>query len=229
MQVPSQTEDGRIARRLGNRARILDALFALIRAGTYHPTLKQIAAQAGVTPRTLLNHFPDAASLLMAAAYHGRELAAARLPPLPDVQDPEQRVREFFRRGAAFYDGFGALRWSLVTNPATLAVFEANRYKGVALGLLNQRILELLDGFERPLDAVARRALAMMTDPLTWRLLRIQQGLSRADAARAMSASVIALAHDASGKSATSASKANLRRKRSQALQRRASNGSKRR
>jgi AcrR family transcriptional regulator len=220
----STSEDGRVARRLGNRAKILDALFALIRAGTYHPTLKQIAAHAGVTPRTLLNHFPDAASLLMAAAYHGRELAAARLPPLPTMSDPEERVREFFRRGAGFYDGFGALRWSLVTNPATLAVFEANRYKGVALTLLNQRVLELMHGFDQPLDATARRALTMMTDPLTWRLLRIQQGLSRADAARTMAASVIALARNI----APRAAKRTGKRKPSQALQRRPSSGSKR-
>lgn len=227
MQVPTHSEDGRIARRLGNRARILDALFALIRAGTYHPTLKQIAAHAGVTPRTLLNHFPDAASLLMAAAHHGRELAVAKLPPLPEVGDPEERVREFFRRGAGFYDGFGALRWSLVTNPATLEVFEANRYKGVAVVLLNQRIVELVDGFGAPLDAVARRALSMITDPLTWRLLRIQQGLSRADAARTMAASVIALVH---GTAASSRSKTGTGRKRqrSQALQRRTGRSSSR-
>lgn len=218
MQEPTQSEDGRIARRLGNRARILDALFALIRAGTYHPTLKQIAAHAGVTPRTLLNHFPDAASLLMAAAYHGRELAAARLPPLPDIADPEERVREFFRRGASFYDGFGALRWSLVTNPATLAVFEANRYKGVALGLLNQRVIDLVNGFDKPLDATGKRALTMMTDPLTWRLLRIQQGLTRADAARTMAASVIALARSSSS---AKPAKRNGQRKPSAALQRR--------
>jgi AcrR family transcriptional regulator len=227
MQEPSHSEDGRIARRLGNRARILDALFALIRAGTYHPTLKQIAAHAGVTPRTLLNHFPDAASLLMAADHHGRELAAEKLPQLPDVADPEERVREFFRRGAAFYDGFGALRWSLVTNPATLAVFEANRYKGVALTLLNQRVLELMEGFKKPLDPVARRALTMVTDPLTWRLLRIQQGLSRADASRTMAASVIALAHEVPNKGAA-ASKSNGRRKRAQALQKRSASPSKR-
>jgi AcrR family transcriptional regulator len=218
MQEPNQSEDGRIARRLGNRARILDALFALIRAGTYHPTLKQIAAHAGVTPRTLLNHFPDAASLLMAAAYHGRELAEARMPAVPDVADPEERVREFFRRGAGFYDGFGALRWSLVTNPATLAVFEANRYKGAAMGWLNQRVLELVSGFETPLDATGRRALTMITDPLTWRLLRIQQGLSRSDAARTMSASVIALARTGGEPKPP---KRTGRRKPSQALQRR--------
>ena len=36
------SEDGRVARRLDNRVRILDALFALIRNGRPHPTLKEI-------------------------------------------------------------------------------------------------------------------------------------------------------------------------------------------
>ena len=35
MQEQAQAKDGRIARRLGNRARIMDALFALIQSGTY--------------------------------------------------------------------------------------------------------------------------------------------------------------------------------------------------
>jgi len=34
----------------------------------------------------------------------------------------------------------------------------------------------------------------LMTDPIAWRLLRIQQGLSRTDAAEAMAVGVIALA-----------------------------------
>jgi len=193
MQDKGQAKDGRIARRLGNRARILDALFALIQSGTYHPTLKQIAAQAGVTPRTLLNHFPDGSSLLLAAAEHGRRLAEAALPPLPTTADPEQRVRDFFRTASAFYDGFAATRWSVATNPASLSLFEASGYKGVALGILGRRILELLSSFDAQLDPVLRRALSMITDPLAWRLLRVQQGLSRSDAAQAMAASVIAL------------------------------------
>jgi AcrR family transcriptional regulator len=215
MQEQGDAKDGRIARRLGNRAKILDALFALIQSGTYHPTLKEIAARAGVTPRTLLNHFPDGRSLMLAAAEHGKRLAEAALPPLPSNADPEQRVRDYFRSASVFFDGFAATRWSVVTNPASLSLFEASGYKGVALGILSRRIQELVASFEVPLDPVARRALAMMTDPLAWRLLRVQQGLSRADAAQAMAAAVIALGHAAqrraqngTGKRATRASKA---------------------
>ncbi|HKP58002.1 MAG TPA: hypothetical protein VJV78_14825, partial [Polyangiales bacterium] len=71
-EAHARVEDGRVARRLENRVRILDALFALIRSGRPHPTLREIAGKAGVTSRTLLNHFPDVGSLLLAAAARGR-------------------------------------------------------------------------------------------------------------------------------------------------------------
>lgn len=200
MPEHAQAGDGRIARRLGNRVRILDALFALIREGTYHPTLKQIAARAGVTPRTLLNHFPDLGSLLMAAAQHGRRLAESSLPDPPATGDPERRVREFFRRAAGFYDAFAAIRWSTLTTNATLPGFDPNKHKSVVWGRLSERIAHLVDNFDVPQSKAAQRALLVMTDPIAWRLLRVQQGLSRADAADAMASGVIALATSAQGK-----------------------------
>jgi AcrR family transcriptional regulator len=194
MPEHAQAGDGRIARRLGNRVRILDALFALIREGTYHPTLKQIAARAGVTPRTLLNHFPDLGSLLMAAAQHGRRLAESSLPDPPASGDPERRVREFFKRAAGFYDAFAAIRWSTLTTNATLPGFDPNKHKSVVWGRLSERIALLVSNFEVSQTKSLQRALLVMTDPIAWRLLRIQQGLSRVDAADAMASGVIALA-----------------------------------
>lgn len=200
MPEHARAGDGRIARRLGNRVRILDALFALIREGVYHPTLKQIAARAGVTPRTLLNHFPDLGSLLMAAAQHGRRLAESSLPDPPSSGDPEKRVREFFRRSAGFYDAFAAIRWATLTTSATLPGFDPNKHKSVVLGRLSERIALLVENFDVTPSKPLMRALLMMTDPIAWRLLRVQQGLSRAYAAEAMASGVVALARGEHGK-----------------------------
>jgi AcrR family transcriptional regulator len=191
--------DGRVARRLDNRARILDALFSLIRSGRPHPTLKEIAAGAGVTARTLLNHFPDMRSLLLAAAAHGRALAERRLPPVPDHPDPETRVREFFRSAASFFDSYAAVRWATVTSPVNMPGFGARATKTVVSGMVEQRVAEMLLGFGVELEADRERleAVRMVIDPLSWRLLRTQQGLSRSDAAACMARSVIALARDA--------------------------------
>jgi AcrR family transcriptional regulator len=192
------SEDGRVARRLDNRARILDALFSLIRSGRHHPTLKEIAADAGVTARTLLNHFPDMRSLLMAAAAHGKVLAERRLPALPEHPDPEIRVREFFRSAASFFDSYAAVRWATITSPANLPGFGARAQKGAVSGMVEQRVAELLLGFGIVLedDKERHEAVRMAIDPLSWRLLRTWQGLSRTDAAASMARCVIALARD---------------------------------
>jgi AcrR family transcriptional regulator len=206
-QQQLSSEDGRVARRLDNRARILDALFALIRGGKPHPTLKEIAANAGVTARTLLNHFPDMRSLLMAAAAHGRVLAERRLPALPEHPDPEVRVREFFRSAASFFDSYAAVRWATVTSPANLPGFGARAQKGAVSGMVEQRVAELLLDFGLALDADKERyeAVRMAIDPLSWRLLRVSQGLSRGDAAASMARCVIALARDGSVRTKRSA------------------------
>jgi AcrR family transcriptional regulator len=196
MAQTEATQDGRVARRLDNRERILQALYALVRSGRSHPTLREVAANAGVTPRTLLNHFPDMGALVIAAAARWRLFAEARLAEVSADPDPEVRVRDFFRRAASFFDGFAAVRWSTLTFPGQIPGFDPRQAKGFTLGLVERRVAELLTGFgiEIERDPELRQALLVMIDPLAWRLLRVQQGLSRADAAASMSRGVIALA-----------------------------------
>src|ERR1700755_2211983 len=122
-------EDGRVARRLENRALILDPLFALIRSGRPHPTLREIAAKAGVTSRTLLNHFPDVGSLLLAAAARRRGHARSEMPVVSAHATPETRVREFFRGAINFYESYSAVRWSLLTFPGDVAKLDTRQAK----------------------------------------------------------------------------------------------------
>jgi len=195
----SRVEDGRVARRLENRVRILDALFALIRSGRPHPTLREIAAKAGVTSRTLLNHFPDVGSLLLAAAARGRDFAYEELPVLSEHPNPETRVREFFRGAINFYEASSAVRWALLTFQGDLGKFETRTSRNVVLGLLESRVTELMVGFGVSLekDKQLRQTVLAAIDPLSWRLLRVQQRVPRAEAAECMARTVLALARDA--------------------------------
>ena len=195
----TRVEDGRVARRLENRARILDALFALIRSGRPHPTLREIAAKAGVTSRTLLNHFPDVGSLLLAAAARGRDFAYSELPKVSDHPNPETRVREFFRAAINFFEAYSAVRWSVLTFPGEHPRWDTRQSKGLVLGLVESRVAELFAGFGVALekDRQLRQAVLVVVDPMAWRLLRVQQRVSRAEAADSMARSVIALARDA--------------------------------
>ena len=199
MSISQAQGDGRVARRLQNRDRILDALFELLRSGRVHPTLREVAERAGVTPRTLFNHFSDVGALLLATAARGVELAKSQLPPPSTDRDPEVRVRDFFRGAIAFYENYSAIRWSTLTYPGGMPGFDARQKKSPVLALIEQRVADLCKGLGVDIndDPELRRALLVAVDPLAWRLLRAQQGLSRVDAANTMARSVLALARDA--------------------------------
>jgi AcrR family transcriptional regulator len=195
MSQLASSEDGRIARRLDNHVRIVSALFSLIRSGNAHPTLKQIADQAGVTSRTLLNHFPDMGSLVLAATMSWRACAQKQLPVVPDHPDAKTRVHQFFQNAASFLDTYSAIRWSTLSYPGQLPGFNQRQHKGVVLCSLATRVAELVAsyGVDLERDPQLRRAVLVMIDPLAWRLLRVQQGLLRKEAATVMATGVFAL------------------------------------
>lgn len=188
-----------MARRLDNRERIVTALFDLIVSGWPQPTLQEIANEAGVTSRTLLNHFPDLGALWVATVALGRTRAAAELPAIPQHQDPEQRVRLFFTRATKFFDRYAALRWSALTFKGEAHGYSAKQRSGNVSDSIQRRVLELLEPFELHTrkDVELERSLLAAIDPLSWRQLRVQQGLSPAAAAASMARTVLALASSA--------------------------------
>jgi AcrR family transcriptional regulator len=60
--------DGRRLRREQNREAVIDALLDLFEIGIYTPTSADIAAQAGLSPRSLFRYFDDVDDLHRAAA-----------------------------------------------------------------------------------------------------------------------------------------------------------------
>src|SRR4029450_8701570 len=70
--------DGRLARGERARAAIVDALLVLIESGELRPSAARIAQRAGVSLRSVFQHFSDVESLFAAAASRQTE----RLSPL---------------------------------------------------------------------------------------------------------------------------------------------------
>ena len=62
--------DGRTLRREENRASVLEALGELYREGVYDPSVADIAARAGLSPRSLFRYFDDVDDLNRAAIEH---------------------------------------------------------------------------------------------------------------------------------------------------------------
>lgn len=108
-EVSAVEADGRRVRREQNRAAVVDALLALYTEGNLAPLADDIAARAGLSPRSLFRYFDDIDDLARAAIarQHERVDAIAAMPidtalPLPNRIGAfvEQRVRLFEAIGA---------------------------------------------------------------------------------------------------------------------------------
>jgi AcrR family transcriptional regulator len=159
--------DGRTLRSVRSQNAIVDAFLSLVARGE-QPSSAEIAAKAGVTQRTLFNQFPDVGALVSAAVdrqvAHFEEL-------LPEPTDIDSYVDGL----AKIYDGVAAVRWSVLTHLEGRP--ELARGLRRVRTIARARLAKLVDDID---------AAEVATDPITWKLLREQQGLSRRAAADVM-------------------------------------------
>ncbi|HEX2075040.1 MAG TPA: helix-turn-helix domain-containing protein [Geodermatophilus sp.] len=140
-------------------------------------TLAGIAADAGVTQQTLLNHFTSKEGLLLALVEELRpEIEAMRGPVAPG--DVRAAVRGLMRQYEALGDGNVRL--------AAVAERIPELGRGMELARRTHRAwLEEVFGEQLPAERGARRralaALYAVTDVGTWKLLRRDLGHSRAE------------------------------------------------
>lgn len=154
----------------------MDAFLALVAAGDGQPTSEEIAAKAGVTQRTLFNQFPDVGALVSEAVNRQVEHFEELLPEPTSID-------EYVDGLARIYDEIAAVRWAVVTHLDARPELARGlrRVRAVA----RARLAQLVDDVE---------AAEAITDPITWKLLREQQGLSKRAAADVMRRTLKALA-----------------------------------
>ena len=88
MQELAETApDGRGARALRTRNRVVDGLLDLVDEGHLRPSAAQVAQRAGVSLRSVYQHFADLETLFRIAGERHRERYAhlEALPELPDA------------------------------------------------------------------------------------------------------------------------------------------------
>jgi len=92
------------------RRRILDAAYGLFwRQGFLRVSMDEIAARAGLTKRTMYQHFRSKDDLIAAALSHSSELAIERLRGFPRPAQGDELIESFFGQLAAWAD---KPRWS---------------------------------------------------------------------------------------------------------------------
>lgn len=168
------------------RRAILDALGDQIaESGTMGFSIKDVAERAGVTHRTVYNHFPTREDLNNAFAVHVEEQLGAELEARPDegirLADLPGMVEGFYPMCDAHEARMRAYAMLMVASraPARVASERSRRFEA----LLESELGPLAEGQAHAIVA----AIRMFVSTTGWHLLTEHHGLSPADAGRAAS------------------------------------------
>jgi AcrR family transcriptional regulator len=180
--LAEKAPDGRRARTVANRARILEALIDLLQSGETQPSAEAVAAKAGVGVRTVFRLFSDVEGL-----YRGLQATMAeRLAPIlsePVAGDLAARLDLLVERRAKVFEEVARPKAFADMHRARSPELQAGHRAFVSI----QRSLLLghLDGLLAA-DPDLAEALDLALSFEVWRRLRDDQGLSHAAAERVM-------------------------------------------
>jgi TetR/AcrR family transcriptional regulator of autoinduction and epiphytic fitness len=188
-------EDGRTLRAERTRRAVVDALLGLLDEGSLRPTVGQVAGRAGVSERSVFQHFHDREALFEAAAARQYERIAPHVERIPAELPLGERVERFaVQRAWLFETVKGVRRAAVLMEPDSPVIAERLR----ATRKLKAAEVERLFGAEiaaRPEDerAAFRAALVAASAWTAWESLRFQQGLGAGAARAAMQRTLSAL------------------------------------
>lgn len=196
---PTDKVDGRVARSHRTRLAIIDALRALHHDGNLVPTTAQVAERAGVSRRTVWQHFADLETLFAEAGRVEVEIALSLVEPV-DVEEPlATRIALFTaQRGRLLEEMSPSWRAGRLQEPFSAQIRE-NKARMIELGRDELRRafapeLRKLRGKRRAQVEVAAQAATMWAN---WECLRTELGCTPSEARTAVAATLTGLFADA--------------------------------
>lgn len=180
--------DGRVARSLRTRGAIIEALIALVEDGAIQPTVEEIAARAGVAPRTVFQHYPDREALHAAVSAWMRERLEERMGFIDAELPLEERLDAVVAQRVRVYEWITPVRRAaLLMEPSLSSVRDSletvRALKRADALRVFARELKARPAAERP---AVEAALGAVTCWSAWDALRTQQGLTVDEAATAL-------------------------------------------
>jgi AcrR family transcriptional regulator len=195
MGVPSEQRDGRTVRAERTRQALVEALLGLLDEGQLRPTAAEIAARAGVSERSVFQHFPDREALLEAVAREQYQRVVPTLVPVDSSLPLDERIEQFVQQRSRLYEQIGGVR-----RAGLLIEHESTSVAGWLTTARKQMAAEAERVFLRELDALPaderdplRAALVMVSSWSAWDSWRTHQRLSVPRARAALSAALTAL------------------------------------
>jgi TetR/AcrR family transcriptional regulator of autoinduction and epiphytic fitness len=195
MEAAAKQRDGRTVRAERTRQALVDALLGLLDAGELSPTAAAIAQRAGVSERSVFQHFPDREALFEAVARQQYERVMPTLSPVDASLPLDERIDQFTRQRARLYELIGGVRRAALLieheSPAVAGwLTSARRAKAAEAERVFRRELEAIPADERePL----RAALVAVCAWPAWESWRAHQRLGVSRARAAMAAAIGAL------------------------------------
>ena len=183
----SNATDGRVTRGQRNREAIIDALLECYERGRLRPSVEEVAAQAGVSARSVHNHFADVEALRAEVAQrqwqrHFRDA----LPAVTDL-DLADRIDTIVRQRAVVFEAVTPVRRAALLSVADSPAIASN------LARLDRRLRRQLDTTFPGVDGVTLDALDATLSWDTWNRLRAAQGCTVARAGQVLQRMVSSL------------------------------------
>jgi AcrR family transcriptional regulator len=172
--------DGRVQRGARNREAIVDALLACYEAGQLRPSVTEVAARAGVSVRSVHNHFEDVESLRAEVAQRQWERYS---PLIGEVRT----VDELIAARVMFFEAVTPVRRAALLSVHDSPTIAKN------LARLDRVLRQQLEAMFMEVDNDTLDALELLTSWDTWNRLRAAQGCSVSRARRVIERAVHAL------------------------------------
>lgn len=181
--------DGRSARAVRTRQAVVDALLILIEEGELRPTSKSIAERAGVSERTIFQHFEDLETLFSAAAERMGEGIVRNLGVIANDGPLEVRLSSYLDELVFLHESMTPIRRaSRLHEPfspvirCALGIWRANLRRGI------ERVfaIELRRWTDEAAHHDAVEALALIVTWSSWENMRTNSGLTCEQARRVM-------------------------------------------
>jgi TetR/AcrR family transcriptional regulator of autoinduction and epiphytic fitness len=196
--MSSQTtgaRDGRTVRAERTRQALVDALFALLDEGELRPTAERIAKRAGVSERSVFQHFPDREALFEAVARQQYERVFSGLEPVDSSRPLPERLDAFVAQRARLLEESSALRQAaiLLEHDSEVVAGWLDSWRRAAATEVERVFRRELEGLERGDRAVLLGALVSAASGPVWEGYRLHQRMSAERARAAMRLTLAAL------------------------------------
>lgn len=198
----TQASDGRQSRTARSRLAICEACLDLVQEGVLQPSADQIADRAGVSRRSIFNHFADLAELYDAVVEAGMQRCAPLLEEVSTREPVAHRVERLVRARSTFLEATAAFTRALTAQALVgPAADQAIRVSRNGIRLQHRDVERLFAREIRHLPAPERsevlEALSAALSPLQWEYLRRSRGNSMARARAVLERTLLAVLRDA--------------------------------